>query len=88
MNIVFLDRDTLSPQTRLRPPGFAHSLVCHGGTAPHQMAERIADADIVLVNKVRLDAPAIASARRLKLIAAARWRRRLIPVPNHCRCDA
>lgn len=69
MKIVFLDRDTLSPQTRLRPPAFAHQLVCYGGTAPAEVAERIADADIVLVNKVRLDAAVLAAAERLKLIA-------------------
>lgn len=71
MHIVFLDRDTLSPQTRLRTPDFPHSLVCHGRTAPHQVATRIAEADIVLVNKVRLDAAAIAAAPRLRLVAVA-----------------
>lgn len=71
MKIVFLDRDTLSPQTRLRPPAFPHELVCHARTAPAEVAARIADADIVLVNKVRLDAAAIAQASRLKLIAVA-----------------
>ncbi len=71
MNIVFLDRDTLSPQTRLRAPGFAHALVCHDRTAPSEVAARIADADIVVVNKVRLDAAAIAAAPRLRFIAVA-----------------
>jgi Lactate dehydrogenase and related dehydrogenases len=69
--IVFLDRDTISPQTRLRPPGFAHEMEVYGSTAPHQAAERIAEADIVIVNKVRLDAATIAAARRLKMIAVA-----------------
>ena len=71
MRIVFLDRDTLSPQTRLRAPGFDHELVCHGGTSAAEVASHIADADIVLVNKVRLDAHAIAAAPRLKFIAVA-----------------
>lgn len=71
MKIVFLDRDTLSPQTRLRTPGFDHELVCHDRTSAAELASRIADADIVLVNKVRLDAHAIAAAPRLKLIAVA-----------------
>lgn len=64
MNIVFLDRDTVSPQTRLRAPSFKHTLNCHGRTAPVEVAARIAYADIVLVNKVRLDAAAIAAAPR------------------------
>jgi glycerate dehydrogenase len=71
VRIVFLDRDTLSPQTRLREPAFAHEMVSHGRTLATEVAERMADADIVLVNKVRLDATAIAAAPRLKCIAVA-----------------
>lgn len=71
MNIVFLDRDTLSPQTRLREPGFAHTLVCHGRTAPADVAEHIADAQVVIVNKVRLDAQALDAAPNLRFIAVA-----------------
>ena len=71
MKVVFLDRDTLSPGTRLRTLAFDHQLVCHGSTLAAQVAERVADADIVLVNKVRLDANAVAAAPRLKCIAVA-----------------
>jgi glycerate dehydrogenase len=45
--------------------------VSHGHTATHEVAERIADADIVIVNKVRLDAAVIAQAPRLRCIAVA-----------------
>jgi glycerate dehydrogenase len=71
MNIVFLDRDTLGPHARLRAPGFPHRLVSYGHTAAHEVDERIAEADIVIVNKVRLDAAAIAQAPRLRCIAVA-----------------
>jgi glycerate dehydrogenase len=71
MNIVFLDRDTLGPHTRLRAPGFPHRLVSYGHTAAHEVTERIAEADIVIVNKVRLDAAVIAQAPRLRCIAVA-----------------
>ena len=71
MKVVFLDRDTLSPGTRLRTLAFDHQLVCHGSTSAAQVADRVADADIVLVNKVRLDASAAAAAPRLKCIAVA-----------------
>lgn len=71
MNLVFLDCDTLSPQTRLRTPSFEHTLTCHGRTSPAEVAARIANADIVLVNKVRLDAAALAGAPRLRCIAVA-----------------
>jgi glycerate dehydrogenase len=71
VKIVFLDRDTLSPQTRLREPSFSHELVSYGRTAPDEVSARIADADIVLVNKVRLNEDALAQARSLKMIAVA-----------------
>jgi glycerate dehydrogenase len=71
MNIVFLDRDTLGPHTRLRALGFPHRLVAYGHTAAHEVGERIADADIVIVNKVRLDALAIERVPRLRCIAVA-----------------
>ena len=71
MKIVFLDRGTLSPQTKLRRPQFPHELQVYESTSSDQVAERIADADIVIVNKVRLPAEAIACARRLRLVAVA-----------------
>ena len=71
MKVVFLDRDTLSPGTGLRTLAFEHELICHGRTSAEQVAERVADADIVLVNKVRIDASTLAAAPRLKCIAVA-----------------
>ena len=71
MKIVFLDRDTLSPQTSLRRPGFPHDLQLFGHTAADQVAERIADADVVIVNKVKLAREALAAARKLRLVAIA-----------------
>jgi glycerate dehydrogenase len=71
MKIVFLDRETLSPQTTLREPGFAHELVLHPRTSTDEVAGRIADADIVIVNKVKVPAAALDRAKRLRLIAVA-----------------
>ena len=71
MKIVFLDRDTLSPQTRLRDPAFPHELVVFDRTSPAQAAARVADADIVVVNKVRLGAEVLAAAPKLRFIAVA-----------------
>ena len=71
MKIVFLDRATLSPQTVLRRPGFQHEMTLHQSTAPHQVAERIADADIVILNKVKVTPADLAAAPKLKLIAVA-----------------
>ena len=59
MKIVILDRDTLSPQTVLRTPSFRHEIQSWGRTAAEEVADRIADADIVVLNKVKLTAEAI-----------------------------
>ena len=71
MKIVFLDRDTISPDTTLRAPSFTHAWEQHNRTSADQAAERIADADIVIVNKVKLPAEVLAQAPKLKLIAVA-----------------
>jgi len=67
MKIVFLDRNTLSPQTVLRPPKFTHQLETYEQSSPQEVKERIADADIVVVNKVKLTRDAIASAKKIKV---------------------
>src|SRR6478672_8714974 len=69
--IVFLDRETLSPQTRLREPSFPHRLDVFGKTAPAEVAQRIADAEIVITNKAPLRRDAIVSAKNLRLVALA-----------------
>jgi glycerate dehydrogenase len=69
--VVFLDRDTLSPETRLRPLGFAHELVVHDRTRAEEVAGRIADADIVITNKAPVREAALAGAPRLRLVAVA-----------------
>lgn len=69
--IVFLDRATLSPDTRLRPPAFDAYIEAHQQTDPNQVAPRIADAEVVITNKVPIDAVALAAAPKLKLIAVA-----------------
>jgi glycerate dehydrogenase len=71
MNIVFLDRDTISQDTTLRAPAFTHTWTQHDRTTAEQAAARIADADIVIVNKVKLSAETLAQAPKLKLIAVA-----------------
>lgn len=70
-NVVFLDRNTLAPQTLVRPLNFPHALKVFDTTSAEQLPERIAEADIVITNKVRLTADAIAQASRLKMVAVA-----------------
>jgi glycerate dehydrogenase len=69
--IVFLDRATLSPRTRLRAPAFPHEWTSFERSAPEETAERIARADIVVTNKAPVRAAAIAGAPNLKLVAVA-----------------
>ena len=70
--IVFLDRETIAPQTILRRPNFAHSWVEHGRTSPEQVLERLANGtNIVITNKVPLRADALAKLPSLELIAVA-----------------
>lgn len=71
VKIVFLDRGTLSPSTKLRSPSFAHDLECYEHTSPNTLAERVRNADVIVTNKVRLTREAIAAAPKLKMIAVA-----------------
>ena len=71
MKIVFLDRDTLSPQTRLRKPGFPHQMQLFDQTTAEQVSERIADADVVITNKVKLTRQSLEAAAKLRLVVVA-----------------
>jgi glycerate dehydrogenase len=70
-SIVFLDRETISPETVLRRPNFLHRWTEYQRTRPDQVVERCADATTVILNKVKLPAEAIAQLPRLKLVAVA-----------------
>lgn len=71
VELVFLDRESLSPETRLRAPDFPHRLTVYDRSAPEDVAARIEDADIVITNKVPVRADALVTAKRLRLIAVA-----------------
>ena len=71
MKIVFLDRETLAPEVQLKVPNFPHELVTYDKTSAGEVAERIADADIVITNKVKLDSASIECAKKLKMVAVA-----------------
>ena len=69
--IVFLDRDTIAPDIRLREPDFEHSWTDYPQTYPEQVAERLEDATIAVVNKVPIRKAVIEKLPNLKLIAVA-----------------
>jgi glycerate dehydrogenase len=71
MKIVFLDRDTMSPQTKLRQPSFPHEMQLFGRTPADQVAERIVDADVVITNKVKLTRQSLEAAPKLRFVAVA-----------------
>lgn len=69
--IVFLDAETLRPDTRLKPFARPAVLESFPRTAPGEVAGRIASAEVVLVNKVRIGAAEMDAAPGLRLIALA-----------------
>lgn len=73
MKAVFLDLDTLGPSDIDLDPlqALLPGLDCFATTNPGELPERIREAEIVILNKVRLDAAAIGNARKLRLICLA-----------------
>lgn len=69
--IVFLDSDTLDAGITLHRPDFPHHWQSHPSTAPEQVVERLKNASIAIINKVRIGAPELAQLPALKLIALA-----------------
>jgi glycerate dehydrogenase len=69
--IIFLDRETLPDEIILKSFAFANDLTVYQRTLPGEVAGRIAEADIVITNKVPVSGQALQSAPRVKLIAVA-----------------
>jgi len=67
--IVFLDCKSLIAD--MRAPSFAHDWVDYGQTGPDEVVARIRDADIVIVNKVKLSADILVQAPGVKMIAVS-----------------
>jgi glycerate dehydrogenase len=69
MKIVFLERGTF--QVEFRRPQFAHEWIDFDETDPGEVVNRLTEAEIAIVNKLPLRAPALRQLPRLKLIAVA-----------------
>ncbi len=69
--VVFLDRETLAPQIRVRRPWFDHVWIEHGLTSPAQVTERLRGASIAITNKVPIGAEDLVHLPELKLVAVA-----------------
>lgn len=71
MRIVFLDRETLGPSVQVTRPGFEHHWTEHARSAPDEVAQRLAQADIAITNKAPIGREQLAAAKNLKMIAVA-----------------
>ena len=71
LNICVLDAATLGEDLDLSPLSRVGQVTVYTTTAPEEVAERLVDCDIVLINKIRLGAQNLKWATRLKLICVA-----------------
>ena len=70
MKIVFLDSDTMG-DVSFAPIEQYGELICYGRSTPEEALARVADCDILIVNKVKVTPELIDSAPSLKLICEA-----------------
>ncbi len=68
MKITVLDKATLGQDINLSPLYECGEVVCFDTTAPEKVAERIADTDVVVINKIKLNSQNLPFAKNLKLI--------------------
>jgi glycerate dehydrogenase len=71
MKIVFLDASTMGDDVSLAPLETMGKLVCYPLTDPDLVPQRISDADVVIVNKIKIGKREIDSAPSLRLICVA-----------------
>ncbi|BBB30041.1 2-hydroxyacid dehydrogenase [Neptunomonas japonica] len=68
MKAVFLDIESLDDLDLARLEAVFETLVTYKSTVPEEAAERVCDADVIIVNKVQLNKVIIESAPQLALI--------------------
>ncbi len=71
MNIVILDRLTLGEDLDITSAGAFGRVISYDKTADDEVEERIKDADVIFVNKVKLGEHNLKDAKQLKLICEA-----------------
>jgi glycerate dehydrogenase len=69
MKVVFLDAATLPTPLKFAHPAIEYT--AYPSTAPAAVADRIEGAEVVITNKVRLDAETLSGAGQLRLVAVA-----------------
>lgn len=68
MRITVLDAATLGADLDLTPLRALGELVVYQSTAAHEVAARLADTDIAVINKIRVNEEALAGNMRLRMI--------------------
>lgn len=68
IKITVLDAATLGEDTDLSPLKMLGEVTVHPLTARGEVSERIADCDVCVINKIKMDGEVLASASHLKLI--------------------
>lgn len=71
MNIVVLDKDTLGEDIELSALAAVGTVTVYGNTAPEQVKERLQNADVAVLNKIKLQEKNLAGTKvRLICVAA------------------
>ena len=70
MKIIFLDASTLGA-TSLKPIEALGDLTCYPYSSPSEALERVRDAEVLIINKVKVTAALMDAAPKLKLICEA-----------------
>ena len=68
MKIVFLDAKTIGDDIDLSAYDTLGEVVKYSFSQPEEVPERAADADVLIVNKIRIDEAAVGRADHLKLV--------------------
>ena len=71
MKIVILDSGTLGADIDLSPIRALGEVVEYKFTAPDEVADRLSDADVAVLNKIKLNESNLSGAKNLKLICVA-----------------
>ena len=68
MKLVFLDAKTIGDDIDLSAFDQLGEVVKYSFSQPEEVPERVTDADVLIVNKIRIDEAAVKNARNLKLV--------------------
>jgi lactate dehydrogenase-like 2-hydroxyacid dehydrogenase len=68
MKIVFLETDTLGADVDLSPFASLGEIIKYSASNPKENADRIGDADVIVVNKIPMNESTLSKAKHLKLI--------------------